>query len=131
MKMILMLLICVVAPQWGICQTNSPAGESTNTLAQAKQKGETQAKADIVKGTMQILYYGKPWSIGKPLVDDQSQLAVEIVSGCCVTPDFVAETDAYNAVMRQAVKDKKEKAPANPTSDGIRQPADGSPKPSM
>ena len=125
-----MLLLCLIAPQWGLCQTNSPTAESTNILAQAKQKGEMQAKTDIAKGTMQILYYGKPWSSGKPLVDDQSQLPVKIVSGCCVTPEFVAETDAYNAVMRQATKDKKEKAPANPTSDGIRQPADRAPKPS-
>ena len=62
---------------------------------------------------MQILYYGKPWSMEKSLVDDQSQLPVKIVTGCSVTPEFVAETDAYNAVMREAARVKKEKAPAN------------------
>jgi hypothetical protein len=87
-------------------------------LAEARQKGEARAKADMAKGTMQILYYGKPWSVGKPLVDDQSGLPVIIVEGCCVMPDFVAEAQAYNAAMRQRAKEKKEKNSANQASHG-------------
>jgi len=69
-------------------------------------KGIARAKADIAEGTMQILYYGKPWSQGKPLVDDQSGLPIKIVAGCCVTPEFVKETNAYNDIMRKKAKGK-------------------------
>ena len=113
MKMILILTACLMLSQCAFCQTNSPATQNTNALAQAKQKGEAQAKADIAKGTMQIHYYGKPWSTDEPLVDDESGLPVEIVAGCDVMPEFVAETDAYNACMRLAAKDKKIKKTAN------------------
>lgn len=57
---------------------------------------------------MQILYFGKPWSQGMPLVDDDSGLPVKIVAGCCVSKDFMEETDAYNRVMREAAKAKRE-----------------------
>lgn len=113
MKMILILIGILAVPQWGFCQTHSPAVQGTNNLAEATQKGEAQAKADISKGISQILYYGKPWSEGKPLVDEQSQLPVKIVAGCDVTREFVAETDAYNAVMSQTAKAKKEKTTDN------------------
>jgi len=52
---------------------------------------------------MQILYYGKPWSVGKPLIDEATGLPVKIVSGCCVTEEFVEEIDAYNRRMREEV----------------------------
>lgn len=127
MKMILMVLACVTLAPQVFCQTNSPATQSTNALAEAKQKGEDRAKADITTGTMQILYYGQPWSMGKPLVDDETQLPIKIVAGCCVMPEFVAETDAYNSVMRQAAKGKKQKESANQASQAIGAP--GAPQP--
>lgn len=105
--MILILIASLAISGRVFSQTDSPPSQGTNTLAPAREKGEAQAKADIAKGTMQILYYGKPWSMGKPLLDDETHLPVKIVAGCCVVPEFVAETDAYNAVMRQASKEKK------------------------
>ena len=69
-------------------------------------KGIMRAKKDIAAGKMKILYYGKPWSHGKPLIDDESGLPVEIVAGCCVRPEFVEETGAYNKTMRQEMKNK-------------------------
>jgi hypothetical protein len=48
-----------------------------------------------------ILYYGKPWSGGKPLVDDATGLTVEVAGGCAVTKSFVAEVDAYNDAVRK------------------------------
>ena len=68
-----------------------------------ESKGITRAKADIAQGNKQILYYGKPWSQGKPLVDEESGLPVKIVAGCCVTEEFVQETNAYNDTMRNEV----------------------------
>ena len=56
---------------------------------------------------MKILYYGKPWSHGKPLVDEESGLPIEIVAGCCARPEFVEETGAYNKTMRQEIKKKQ------------------------
>ena len=72
-----------------------------------KEKGIMRAKKDIAANKMKILYYGKPWSHGKPLIDDESGLPVEIVAGCCITPALWEETDAYNKTMRQEMKDKR------------------------
>ncbi len=82
--------------------------EATEKSESPSQRGERIARADLAKGTMQILYFGKPWSRGRPLVDDDSGLPVRIVAGCCVGKDFVDETDAYNHVMREAAKAKRE-----------------------
>ena len=69
-----------------------------------KEKGIQRVKKDIAAGEMKILYYGKPWSQDKPLVDEKTGLPIKLVAGCCITPDFREEIDAYNAVMRQKVK---------------------------
>ena len=82
-------------------------GSDVVKLISPKEKGIMRAKKDIVAGKMKILYYGKPWSQGKPLIDDRSGLPVEIVAGCCVRPEFVEETGAYNKTMRQEMKDKQ------------------------
>lgn len=81
--------------------------ELTPSILTPKAKGEVRAQQDIKNGKMKVLYYGKPWSAGKPLVDDESNLPVEIVEGCSITSEFVTETDAYNASMRKAVKAKQ------------------------
>lgn len=72
----------------------------------SSQRGERMAREHLAKGTMRILYYGKPWSQGKPMVDDASGLPVKIVAGCCIGRDFAEEIDAYNRVMRDAAKAK-------------------------
>ena len=66
-----------------------------------EETGRERAAEDIRAGKERVLYYGKPWSAGRPLIDEASGLPVEVLAGCVVTPDFAAETDAYNAVMRQ------------------------------
>ena len=93
------LHVFLLAALLGAGCVTSPASKSTMT---PKQRGEARARADIAAGKMRILYYGKPWSVGKPLKDDRTGLPVEIVEGCEVSAEFVAETDAYNAVMREA-----------------------------
>jgi hypothetical protein len=70
--------------------------------------GISKAQRDIAGGKMRILYFGKPWSVDKPLIDGQSGLPIEIVAGCDVTVDFVQETEAYNRTMREAVNREKE-----------------------
>ena len=82
-------------------------GSDIVKLISPKEKGIMRAKKDITANRMKILYYGKPWSHGKPLIDDESGLPVEIVAGCCVRPEFVEETGAYNKTMRQEIKDKQ------------------------
>ena len=82
----------------------SQAGTQPVPAKSPVQKGSDRAAQDIKDGKPRILYYGKPWSSGKPLIDDASGLTVEILEGCVVTPDFVAETDAYNTAMRQWAK---------------------------
>ena len=75
----------------------------------AKQRGEQRAQADIASGRMHILHYGKPWSTGKPLKDDDTGLPVEIVAGCAVTSDCTEEIDAYNQIMRDAARQQPRK----------------------
>ncbi|HOD84241.1 MAG TPA: hypothetical protein PKG77_22690 [Phycisphaerae bacterium] len=92
-----------IVPQPGASPASTPAKRSAATAPALTpaDKGRARAAADIRAGRARILYYGKPWSQGKPLIDDQTGLPVEIASGCCVTAEFVAETDAYNAAMRE------------------------------
>ncbi len=66
----------------------------------AKKQGAETAAQDIKAGVFRILYYGEPWSNGKPLVDDATGYRVQIVAGCSVSSCFVAEADAYNQAMR-------------------------------
>jgi hypothetical protein len=81
------------------------------SILNAKNNGEARARQDISRGTKRILYYGKPWSVGKPLVDEESGLPIEILAGCDVTPEFAAETDSYNKVMRENAKKEVSRMP--------------------
>ncbi len=76
-----------------ISADNSPA-------AVAKERGTATAAKDITAGTFRILYFGEPWSVGKPLVDDATGYRIQIIGGCVVTTLFVAEVEAYNSAMR-------------------------------
>ena len=92
-------LILLLATLLGTGCVTASAPKSALT---PKQRGEARARADMAAGKMRILYYGKPWSVGKPLKDDRTGLPVVIVEGCEVSAEFVEETDAYNAIMRGA-----------------------------
>ncbi len=83
----------IKAPQ--ISSDNSP-----RAVQDAERRGAQTAAEDINAGRVVILYYGKPWSVGKPLVDDATGLPVKIVGGCDVTGVFVAEVAAYNEAIR-------------------------------
>jgi len=92
-------------------ETGTSTAAEQPTISPA-DRGIARARKDIAEGNVRILYYGKPWSAGKPLVDDASGLPVEIVEGCCVTAEFVQETDAYNQTMRETLQDAKSRARA-------------------
>jgi hypothetical protein len=77
------------------------ADNSAAAIAAAKERGAASASKDIEAGTLRILYYGKPWSVGKPLIDDQTGYRIQLLAGCVVTEPFVAELEAYNSAMRQ------------------------------
>ncbi len=83
---------------------------SPTAVATAQRRGTETATKDIKNGTLRILYFGEPWSVGKPLVDDATGYRVQIVGGCDVTAPFVAEVEAYNATMRQWHAKEKSKA---------------------
>ena len=53
------------------------ADNSSSAVAAAKERGAATASKDIKRGTLRILYYGKPWSIGKPLVDDATGYRIQ------------------------------------------------------
>lgn len=74
-------------------------------LADPAVKGRELAEADIATGERRILYYGRPWSEGKALIDDESGLKVVIATGCVVTRDFVKLVEAYNTAMRDGLSD--------------------------
>jgi hypothetical protein len=72
----------------------------------AKSRGRESAKRDIKNGIFRILYFGKPWSVGKPLIDETTGYKVQIVAGCIVTAEFVEEVGAYNAIMKKHHKEQ-------------------------
>jgi hypothetical protein len=76
------------------------ADNSSSAVAAAKERGAATASKDIKRGTLRILYYGKPWSIGKPLVDDATGYRIQVIAGCDITEPFVAEVEAYNNAVR-------------------------------
>jgi hypothetical protein len=102
--------------------SNLQAATADPAKASPEELGRARAAADIKAGTVRILYYGKPWSLGKPLVDDATGLKVEIMEGCVVTAEFVAETDAYNAAMREWARQPNHPAgkPALSEADYVR-----------
>jgi hypothetical protein len=75
---------------------------TTGGVRSAADRGRARAAAAAAAGRARVLHYGKPWSAGKPLVDDASGLPVEVLGGCAVTAEFCEETDAYNAAARAA-----------------------------
>ncbi len=79
----------------------SSADNSPAAAVAAKERGAATAAKDIKAGTFRILYFGKPWSVGKPLVDDRTGYRVQILGGCDVTAPFISEVDAYNSAMRE------------------------------
>lgn len=83
----------IISPEMG---TNS----SPKDIEAAKLQGAATATKDIKAGEFRILYFGLPWSTGKPLVDEATGYRVQIVAGCMVTSQFSAEVYAYNETMR-------------------------------
>ncbi len=84
----------VISPQ---AATNS----RPEAIEAAKDRGGNSAEADIRAGNFRIRFFGRPWSNGKPLVDEETGYRVQFVTGCAVTKAFTAEVEAYNRVMRE------------------------------
>ena|GEM_PF-5619795 len=90
-----------VAEESPISSTDVSADNSPEAVTRAKERGAASAAKDILAGILRILYFGRPWSVGKPLVDDATGYRIQILGGCVVTGRFVAEVEAYNGAMRQ------------------------------
>ena len=78
----------------------NPAEKGPEAVMKAKERGAATAAADIKAGRPVILYFGKPWSQGKPLVDDATNLRVVVIGGCFASEAFVTEVGSYNAAIR-------------------------------
>jgi hypothetical protein len=100
--LIIIISFLLMSISYGRGPNPSPA------ILNANNKGEMRARQDIQEGKNRILYYGKPWSEGKPLIDDESGLPITIMEGCDITPEFAAETEAYNKVMRENAKKNRD-----------------------
>jgi|GEM_PF-3564016 len=70
-------------------------------IATPTQLGRRFATTDIKSGIKRILYYGEPWSAGKPLIDEETGSPVTITAGCAVTQDFTLLVNEYNRIMAE------------------------------
>ncbi|MFA5190772.1 MAG: hypothetical protein WC740_08600 [Verrucomicrobiia bacterium] len=95
-----------------ITSSEMSTNNSPEAIAAAKNRGQETATKDIKAGELRILYFGKPWSASKPLVDETTGYRVQIVGGCCVSEAFVAEVAAYNATMRDRHAKTKKATPS-------------------
>lgn len=81
--------------------------ERNSGAATVAETGRAFAEAAIGSGINRILYYGPPWSDGKPLIDEETGYPVTITSGCFVTKDFTLLLNEYNLAMREHFRTKK------------------------
>jgi len=119
MRIILFFIALItIADAWpAVAADKSPirspiisTNNSPEAVAAAKKQGEKTAAKDIKAGVFRILYFGGPWSQGKPLVDEQTGYRVQIGAGCIVSKPFVAEVEAYNRTIRDwHTKTRKER----------------------
>jgi len=68
--------------------------------------GRKFAEADIRQDIKRIFHFGKPWSNGKPLVDDVTGYPVTVTAGCLITNEFATTIREYNATMRKHFQKK-------------------------
>ena len=102
--------LIAVAEDSPITSSQVSSDSSPAAVATAKKQGAETAAKDIKNGTFRILYFGKPMSADKQLVDETTGYRIQIVGGCVVTAPFVAEVQAYNAAMQQWHAKQKAKA---------------------
>jgi hypothetical protein len=72
-----------------------------------RERGEMRARRHIERGKLRILIYANLFSRRKPKIDEESGLPVRILIDCCVTSGAREETDAYNRVMRETVRERQ------------------------
>lgn len=98
------MLICS-----GCTNPSSDSGRKlvNKTQLTPQEKGIYDAELDVNNGKFEIHYFGKPWSMGKPLIDDKTGLPIKIVDGCAVTQDFIDYNNAYNETVIKAAKTLK------------------------
>lgn len=90
-----------VTPQQRVGSPFGSGDRSPTAMERAAQRGAATAARDLAAGSPVILYCGEPWSAGKPLVDEATELPVEVVAGCNISEEFIAEVAAYNAAIRE------------------------------
>ena len=76
-------------------------------IATPAKTGRAFAVEDMGSGINRIQYCGKPWSAGKPLIDDETGYPITIIAGCIVTKDFTILVNEYNLAMREHFRTKK------------------------
>ena len=83
----------VLPPHFGETSTKAD-------LAVAAERGARVAAADIKRGVMRILTYGRLGQLATGS-DETTGYPVQPVAGCLVTERFLAEVEAYNDTMRK------------------------------
>jgi len=71
-----------------------------SVINEPAELGRKYANVDIRSDTKRVLYYGAPWSQGKPLIDEATGYSITIAAGCTVTKDFVNFVEGYNEAVR-------------------------------
>jgi hypothetical protein len=87
----------------GICDEKSPiissvysTNNSPSAIAAAEERGKQAAQKDIQEGQLRILYFGLTTDLS---LDQETGFRLQILAGCQVSSEFVAETTAYNEAM--------------------------------
>jgi hypothetical protein len=70
-------------------------------IVKPAELARTHAAIDIRSDLKRVLYYGKPWSQGKALIDEETGYPITVAAGCAVTKDFVDFVEGYNATVRE------------------------------
>ena len=74
--------------------------------SQARRDGRAEAARDIAAGDLRLRTYGLPLpsdSTYETLLEERIGVKVDVVAGCLLTPDLVAKTSAYNAVVEAEI----------------------------
>ncbi len=89
-----------------------------SAIKEPAKEGRMYANADIRRGLTRVLYYGPPWSQGKPFIDDDTKYPVMIADGCVVGKDFRSFVGEYNRAMKEHFQKTAKRSKGSGLFDG-------------
>lgn len=72
----------------------------------ARHEGRMEAERDIAAGDLRLRTYGLPMSWDETLAKllaERIGVEIDLVAGCLVTPELLAETTAYNETVEAEI----------------------------